>query len=106
MSVLGRIFSRWSDDRRGNVAIIMALCSGVLIHMMPAPKAQKEREVKPGGGLMDFVRLPVLQVSLFLQPVPVGPLQLVEVSLLLPVHPRWEGQSHVVHRDHVAAWRC
>ncbi len=31
MSVLGRIFSRWSDDRRGNVAIIMALCSGVLV---------------------------------------------------------------------------
>lgn len=31
MSVLGRFLTRWSNDRRGNVAIIMALCSGVLV---------------------------------------------------------------------------
>ncbi|WP_440957963.1 pilus assembly protein TadG-related protein [Oceanicaulis sp. LC35] len=31
MRSLERIFSRWSSDRRGNVAIIMALCSGVLV---------------------------------------------------------------------------
>lgn len=31
MSVLGRFLTRWSRDRRGNVAIIMALCSGVLV---------------------------------------------------------------------------
>lgn len=31
MSVLGRFFTRWSSDRRGNVAIIMALCAGVLV---------------------------------------------------------------------------
>ena len=31
MSVLGRFLTRWSSDRRGNVAIIMALCAGVLV---------------------------------------------------------------------------
>jgi Flp pilus assembly protein TadG len=42
MSVLGRFFSRLSSDRRGNVAIIMALCSGVLVTAV--------------GGALDFSR--------------------------------------------------
>ena len=42
MSVLGHFLSRLSKDRRGNVAIIMALCSGVLVTAV--------------GGALDFSR--------------------------------------------------
>ena len=50
MSVLGQFLSRWSSDRRGNVAIIMALCSGVLVTAV--------------GGALDFSRSTTVSAEL------------------------------------------
>jgi len=43
------------------LSMAMTACSGVFIAMLPTPAAQAQQQKQPSSGLMDFVRMPVLQ---------------------------------------------